>query len=117
MAERPLVGLRVLEFAQEIAGPYAGKLLAGLGAEVTKIEPPAGDSCRRRGPFPGGVADLERSGLFRYLNASKRLVALDLETDAGRAAALDHGARSDIVIESFAPSERERLGLDNDRLA
>ena len=117
MAQQPLAGVRALEFAQEIAGPYAGKLLAGLGAEVIKAEPPDGDSCRRRGPFPGGVPHPERSGLFRYLNAGKRGVVLDLQTDDGREAALDLCARVDIVIESFAPGERGRYGLDADRLA
>ncbi len=116
MAERPLAGVRVLEFAQEIAGPYAGKLLADLGADVIKAEPPAGDSCRLRGPFPGGVPHPERGGLFRYLNAGKRGVVLDLATEAGRAAALNLCADGDIVIESFPPDERERLGVDSGRL-
>jgi len=56
----PLAGLRVVELAGEISGPYAGKLLGDLGAEVPKIEPPEGDPLRRWGPFPGGVADPER---------------------------------------------------------
>ena len=54
----PLAGLHVVELANEISGPYAAKLFVDLGAEVTKIEPPAGDPLRRWGPFPGGVLDL-----------------------------------------------------------
>ena len=117
MTDLPLAGLRVLEFAQEIAGPYAGKLLAGFGAEVIKLEPPDGDACRRRGPFPGGVPHLQRGGLFRYLNAGKRGIVLDLQADAGRTAALELCAGSDVVIESFVPSEGERLGLNAAHLA
>jgi crotonobetainyl-CoA:carnitine CoA-transferase CaiB-like acyl-CoA transferase len=64
-----LAGLRVVELAGDIAGPYCTKLLVDLGAEVTKIEPPSGDPMRGWGPFPGGVPDPNRSGLFEYLNA------------------------------------------------
>ena len=74
----PLAGLHVVEIANEISGPYATKLFVDLGAEVTKIEPPSGDPLRRWGPFPGGVCDPRRSGLFEYLNAGKRGATLDL---------------------------------------
>jgi crotonobetainyl-CoA:carnitine CoA-transferase CaiB-like acyl-CoA transferase len=70
-----LSGLRVVEIADEISGPYCGKLLADLGADVTKIEPPEGDPLRRWGPFPGDRPDPDRAGLFEYLNAGKRRVA------------------------------------------
>ena len=68
----PLDGLRVVEIAGEISGPYCGKLLVDLGADVTKIEAPEGDPLRQWGPFPGGEPDPDRSGLFEYLNAGKR---------------------------------------------
>ena len=58
-------GLRVVEIAGDIAGPYCTKLLVDLGADVTKIEPPSGDPLRRWGPFPGGVPDPDRSGTVR----------------------------------------------------
>ena len=67
-----LDGLRVVELADEISGPYCGKLLADLGADVTKVEAPEGDPLRRWGPFPGDEPDPERAGLFEYLNAGKR---------------------------------------------
>src|SRR5579885_1510614 len=111
MAERPLAGLRVLELAQEIAGPYGGKLLASLGADVVKVEPPGGDVLRQRGPFPPGGPDPERSGLFLYLNAGKQGIVLDLEDAGGRRALLELCAGADVVLESFAPGELERLGL------
>ncbi len=117
MADRPLAGVRVLEFAQELAGPYAGRLLADLGADVIKAEPPDGDSCRLRGPFPGGAPHPEHGGLFRYLNTGKRGVVLDLATDAGRQAALDLCAGVDVLLEDFAPGERERLAVETGRLA
>ena len=66
-----LAGLRVVEIADDITGPYCAKLLVDLGADVTKIEPPSGDPLRRWGPFPGGVDDPNRSGMFEYLNAGK----------------------------------------------
>ncbi len=70
----PLDGLRVVEVANEISGPYCGKLFADLGADVTKIEGPEGDSLRRWGPFPGGKPDPDRCGMFEYLNGGKRSV-------------------------------------------
>lgn len=62
-----LPGLHVVEIASEISGPYVTKLFVDLGAEVTKIEPPAPDPLCRWGPFPGGVPDPQRSRLFEYL--------------------------------------------------
>ena len=82
-----LDGLRVLEVGELVSAPYATKLLADLGADVVKIEPPGvGDRARRRGPFPGGTPHPEKSGLFLYLNTNKRGITLDLSTAAGRAA-------------------------------
>ena len=81
LQDRPLSGLCVLELGQMVAAPYCGKLLADLGADVIKIERPrTGDGARRRGPFPDGVPHPEKSGLFLYLNTSKRGITLDLET-------------------------------------
>ena len=113
----PLAGLHVVEFANEISGPYAAKLFVDLGAEVTKIEPPAGDALRRWGPFPGGVADPERSGLFHYLNAGKRGATLDLAQPDDLAAARELIARAHVLIEDFVPGTLEGLGLGPDALS
>jgi len=94
----------VVEIANEISGPYCGKLFVDLGAEVTKIEGPDGDSLRRWGPFPGNEADPDRCGLFEYLNAGKRAavpdVARELITDA------------DVLIDGLAPGTLDKCGLD-----
>src|SRR3954466_5086982 len=82
VGDRPLVGVRVLELAVGIAGPYGGKLLSDLGADVLKAEPPSGDLTRRRGPFRDGVPDPEASGFYLYLNGGKRGITLELEHGA-----------------------------------
>ncbi|MGZ4577867.1 MAG: CaiB/BaiF CoA transferase family protein, partial [Mycobacterium sp.] len=112
----PLAGLHVVELANEISGPYAAKLFVDLGAEVTKIEPPAGDALRRWGPFPGGVADPERSGLFHYLNAGKRGATLDLALPDDLACARELIARAHVLIEDFVPGTLEDRGLGPDTL-
>ena len=106
----PLEGLRVVEIAGEIAGPYCTKLLVDLGADVTKIEPPSGDPLRRWGPFPGGVPDPDRSGLFEYLNAGKRGATLDLERDVSAAGGLI--AQADLLVDGMRPGTLDRVGLD-----
>lgn len=80
----PLSGLCVLESAQDIAGPFCGKLLAEFGAEVVKLEPLSGDAARHRGPFAADRPDAEGSLLFLYLNTGKRSVTLDRGCRAGR---------------------------------
>jgi crotonobetainyl-CoA:carnitine CoA-transferase CaiB-like acyl-CoA transferase len=104
----PLAGLHIVEIAEEISGPYAAKLFVDLGAEVTKIEPPTGDPLRRWGPFPGGSADPQRSGMFEYLNAGKRTTAI--------AAADELIARAHVVVENLGAGALEDLGFDADRL-
>ena len=84
MSGGALSDLSVLEVAQGVAGPFCGKLLADLGADVIKIEPPEGDRSRRHGPFPGDEAHPERSGQFIYLNHNKRSVTLDVADEASR---------------------------------
>ena len=73
-----LEGVKVVELGQLVSAAYAGKIMADLGADVVKVEEPGGDVARQRGPFPGGVADLEKSGLFLALNTNKRGITLDL---------------------------------------
>lgn len=112
-----LEGLRVLEVGGPVAAAYASKLLADLGADVVKIEPPAGgDPARQRGPFAGAVPDPERSGLFLYLNSNKRGVAIDLHHPGGRDALERLSDTADLLIHDVHPSEMAALGLDWDRL-
>src|SRR4030081_487836 len=106
----PLEGLRVVECANDIAGPYCTKLLVDLGADVTKVEPPSGDSLRRWGPFPGGVADPERSGMFEYRNAGKHGATIDLDIDSSPARKLI--ANSHLLDEGLPPGALDRVGLD-----
>jgi crotonobetainyl-CoA:carnitine CoA-transferase CaiB-like acyl-CoA transferase len=107
----PLAGLHVVEIANEISGPYATKLFVDLGAEVTKIEPPSGDSLRRWGPFPAGACDPQRSGLFEYLNAGKRGTTLDLAQPDDMAAARELIAQAHLLVKDFAPGTLEGWGL------
>lgn len=104
----PLAGLSVVELANEISGPYAAKLFVDLGAEVTKIEHPGGDPLRRWGPFPGGVTDPQRCGLFDYLNTGKDCATM--------AAARDVIAGAHVLVENFPPGTLEGWGLDVDTL-
>jgi crotonobetainyl-CoA:carnitine CoA-transferase CaiB-like acyl-CoA transferase len=106
----PLEGLRVVECANDIAGPYCTKLLVDLGADVIKVEPPSGDSLRRWGPFPGGVADPERSGMFEYLNAGKHGATIDLDIDSSPAGKLI--ANSHLLVDGLPPGTLDRVGLD-----
>lgn len=109
---RGLEGVRVLEVAEMVAAPYASKLLADLGAEVIKIEPPAGDAARRRGPFPSHAPDeSEQSGLFLGLNTNKTSRVLDLDSDDGRAELAALVADADIVIHSLAAARANEVGL------
>jgi crotonobetainyl-CoA:carnitine CoA-transferase CaiB-like acyl-CoA transferase len=114
----PLAGLCVLELGHMVAAPFCGKLLADLGADVIKLEPPGGgDPARRRSPFPEDRPHPERSGLFLYLNTSKRSVTLDLATQGGLRIFRRLVADADALVEDCAPGELARLGLDPTELA
>ncbi len=107
----PLDGIRVLDFSIMLAGPYCARLLADVGADVIKIEPPEGDDMRLRTPVRDG-----HSAYFGQLNAGKRSLALDLKnTDAIK---LVHWlvAETDILVENFRPGVMDRLGLGYDAL-
>ncbi len=115
---RALEGIRVLEVGHLVGAAYATKLLADLGADVVKIEPPkTGDAARARGPFPYGEAHPERSGLFLYLNANKRGVTLDLARPTGHAAFERLVADADLLVHNVHPTEMAAHGLDYDRLS
>jgi len=105
----PLAGIRVLEFAHTIMGPSAGLILAGLGADVIKVEPVGGDTTRR---LPGFAA-----GFFGTFNRNKRSLAVDLKSDDGRALVYRLAATADAAIENYAPGTMDRLGCGYDDLA
>ena len=110
-----LHGLRVIELGADISVGYCAKLLADLGADVYKIEAPAGDPLRRTGPVdPTG--DEPASGLFHYLNANKRSVLADLDDPETRARLRELAAGAGVVIESLGPGRMESLGLGPDDL-
>ena len=116
-----LEGVRALDLTHYFAGTYCTRLLAGLGADVVKVErPPLGDPVRRLGPFASRPSSnvshdpkkpVEDGAWHLYLNAGKRSVALDLKTGVGRETLLQLAAKADILVENFAPGTMERLGL------
>ena len=105
----PLEGVRVVEYAQYVAGPLCGVLLADLGADVVKVEPPTGDGYRTVMPVAPGIGRY-----FVPLNRGKRSVVVDLKTDEGRAASGRLLASADVVIHNFPPERATRFGLDWD---
>ena len=114
----PLTGIRVVEVGGLVSAPYAGKLLADLGADVVKIEPPnGGDPARLRGPFPGDRPDPDASGLYLYLNTNKRGITLDLTSGRDRDLFDRLVGRCDVLLHNVHPLERAAHGLDYERLA
>jgi crotonobetainyl-CoA:carnitine CoA-transferase CaiB-like acyl-CoA transferase len=112
----PLDGIRVLECSRVLAGPFATMLLADLGADVVKLEPPAGDETRTWGPpFWGDPAD-GRSAYFAAVNRNKRGIVADLKTTDGRDILDRLAERSDLLVHNFRPATAVRLGLDRERL-
>jgi crotonobetainyl-CoA:carnitine CoA-transferase CaiB-like acyl-CoA transferase len=109
----PLAGISVVECGQGVAAAYGAKLLAMLGADVIKVEPPDGDATRNRGPYFGDAAAINLSGLFLYLNADKKGVTLDLAGRGDRATLDLLLARTDILIHNIAPRERAGAGMEN----
>jgi crotonobetainyl-CoA:carnitine CoA-transferase CaiB-like acyl-CoA transferase len=106
----PLSGLLVADFSRILAGPYATMLLADLGAEVVKVESPAGDDTRTWSPpLRDGV-----STYYLGVNRNKRSVALDLKDERDLAAARELAARADVLVENFKPGGLARFGLDYD---
>lgn len=105
-------GVKVVEYATMVSGPYCGKLLADMGADVVKVEePPAGDPARGRGPFPGDEPHPERSGLYLYLNTSKRGITLDPEQPSGRGALQRLVKWADVLIDNHPVDRLESFGL------
>jgi crotonobetainyl-CoA:carnitine CoA-transferase CaiB-like acyl-CoA transferase len=102
----------VLDLSEDIAGPFCSKLLAGLGAEVIKVERPgSGEVSRRAGPGLGGIPHPEQSALFLYLNTGKKSVTLDVDSQTGATILRRLAQECDLLLESFPPAYLERLGL------
>lgn len=117
MAEHALTGLRILELCNMATGPYCTKLLADLGAEVIKVEPPfKGDESRSRGPFPGDIPDAEKSGLFLFLNTSKLGITLDVASPDGNRLFHELLKQTDVLVMDAQPRQLKKLGLDFTRL-
>jgi crotonobetainyl-CoA:carnitine CoA-transferase CaiB-like acyl-CoA transferase len=111
-----LSSLKIIEIGEMISAPYASKLMADLGADVIKIERPGiGDRARTRGPFPGGSAHPEKSGLFLYLNANKRGVTLDLNKSAAMELLEKVAADADLLIHNISPPDMDRIGFNFER--
>jgi crotonobetainyl-CoA:carnitine CoA-transferase CaiB-like acyl-CoA transferase len=105
----PLSGLLVADFSRVLAGPYATMLLADLGADVIKVESPAGDDTRHWVPPVTGDGT---STYFTAINRNKRSVALDLKTEEDRSAAQELARRADVLVENFKPGRLRQFGLD-----
>jgi len=105
----PLSGIRVVEFTHMVMGPTCGMILADLGAEVIKVEPPGGDKTRR---LPGlGI------GFFRTFNRNKKSVVIDIATPQGQAQAAELIGECDVVIENFRPGLMREFGLGYETLS
>lgn len=106
-----LDGIRVLDLTQLLPGPYGTQLLADMGADVIKVEPPTGDPARHVQADPGWAGHV-----FSAVNSNKRSIAIDLKSDEGRAVFYDLVTESDVVFEQFRPGVTERLGVDYETL-
>ncbi len=112
-----LGGLRVLELATMVAGPYCTKIMGDLGAEVIKVEPSRGDEARRVGPFAGGLPDPERSVLFLHLNTSKRSRCLDMGTPEAARIFTDLAAGADALVTDWSFESLAAAGVGTPELA
>src|SRR5690348_13065138 len=105
-----LAGLRVLDLT-DLKGHLCGRLLADMGADVIKIEPPGGDSARRIGPFVDDIPHPDRSLFFWYYNLNKRSMTLDLTQGQGTEVLTTVAKSADLIIENFKPDRIRELGL------
>ncbi len=102
----PLAGLKVLDFSRVLAGPFAGRMLNDLGADVVKVEPPDGDVTRQWGHVVGGLP-----GYYHQQNAGKRNICIDLRAPGAKTLVFDLVKHADILIENYRPDVMPRLGL------
>ena len=107
----PLQGIKILDFTRVLAGPLSTALLADLGAEVVKIEPPQGDDYRHIGPMKNG-----QSALFSVMNRNKQSLVLDMKHPDAVALVHEMAQQADVVVENFRPGVAERLGIGPEKL-
>jgi crotonobetainyl-CoA:carnitine CoA-transferase CaiB-like acyl-CoA transferase len=112
-----LEGVTILDFTAHIAGPYATKVLADLGARVIKVERPGGDPVRSLGPWLHDQPGIERSGTYQFLNTNKESIVVDLKSDGGQQVIDDILPAVDLVVEAYPPAVSERLNLTYDSIA
>ncbi|MGB0693658.1 MAG: CoA transferase, partial [Pseudomonadales bacterium] len=108
----PLAGIRVLDMSRVLAGPFAGRMLSDLGADVVKLEPPEGDVTRHWGRK---IHDI--SGYYHQQNVGKRNICVDLAAAEGVKLVKSLVGSADVLIENFRPDVMGRLGLDYETLA
>ena len=115
--ERTALGsFQVLDLTQSV-GQYASRLLADLGADVIRIEPPGGGLARQAPPYAGDIPDVNRSIVFLHLNANKRSIVLNLQDEADRGTVMTLASGADVVIEDFTPGYMAGIGLGYENLA
>ncbi len=114
----PLAGLRVVDMTQVLAGPYCTMVLADLGADIIKVEPPSGDMARGWGPHPSGDHDVAGSygGYFASVNRNKRSICLDVKDPADRETFLALLGTADVLVENYRAGVMDRLGLSWEHL-
>ena len=113
----PLANVRVLDLTQALAGPFCTMLLADLGADVIKVEPPAGDMTRFTGPYTAEDSLRAYGGYFASINRGKRSIVLDLKDDADREVLLQLATTVDVVVENSRAGVMDRLGVGYETLA
>ena len=116
MKDRTLDGIRVVELGEMVSAPYCARLMAALGAEVIKVEPPEGDGARANGPFLDDEPHPEKSGLFLAMNMDKKGITLDVTTAEGARMFRKLVGESDIVVENGPPGWLGKLGLGYESL-
>ena len=107
----PLEGIKVIDATSNIAGPYGGAILADLGADVIKIETPAGDPSRSMAPLEG-----DRSAYFHIVNRNKEVLAIDLKSNSGKEKLFELLEGADVFLTNFLPERLKFLGLMHEDL-
>jgi len=112
VSDHPLSGLKVIEMGSRVAAPYVGKLFTDAGAHVVKVESPAGDPLRRWSASGADIGPDDDGAWFRFLNAGKRSLVVDLATDEGRRELLDRVRGAHVVVDDHPPAAARQLSVD-----